>query len=158
MDPLQGLWDLYEAVVPKPELAADPTSGMGSPNEDDGFVHPVSQDREKLDNMRAAGMDTGKAHEQVHGDTNLADIQSKSKLAATFGRVQDDGNKKAVFIDKEGEHKSILAIDDSIEDNEQVTQTDLSTRHDREIPDELERREEYDYNLDVQYLQTYGRA
>ena len=113
-------------------------------------------------------MNPVQAHQQVYGEINTGDIESKSALASTLGRVQDDGNKRAVTIEKD--KRSILAMDSEIEKaRDQVTRDDLRTPMNQQVPDyqqtpadqvaeELETEEEYDYNLDVAYLQKFGRA
>ena len=82
--------------------------------------------------------------------------------------MQDDGNKRAVKV--EPEKKSIFARDAELEKTmDQVTRDDLRTPMNQQVPDseqtpvdqvaeELENEEEYDYNLDVDYLQKFGRA
>ena len=80
--------------------------------------------------------------------------------------VSKDGNKKAVRIDHDHQHPSILAQDDGLEAMvNQTTVNDLRTPINRQVPDAvqdpeagLQQQEEYDYNLDVAYLQKYGRA
>ena len=149
-----------------PQLQDDPPASMGAmPN---GYAdHPVIQDREKVDLMRQSGIPAETAHQQVYGDIDLADTNSKKELAATLGRVQDDGNKKGIKLEKDKEFKSLLAIDDEITNNmDTVTSTDLRTPQGQELPDAVQdpqatplaQEEEYDYNLDVAYLQKFGRA
>lgn len=169
MDPLNKLWDLYESLLGTEMEPPSPT--MGSPNEDD-YEHPVTQERKKVDLARASGMDPTGAHEQVYGEVDTGDPQQKAQLAATLGRVQKDNNKKNIRIEKDAEHLSILAKDELVQRMDQVTPDDMRTPMEKEIPtdaqqpdgaesgirEELDTEEEYDYNLDVSYLQTYGRA
>ena len=164
MDPLQELFDLYEDYQQKPTVQAPTSAGMGSPNE--GTVdHPVLQKRSQVDQLRAAGMKTGDAHEKVHGDVNLADVTMKSDVASTFGRVQDDGNSKNVHIDTKADAKSVMALDAELELKTKLNPEMMRTTIPKEtqtLPDEsgqqVEVPEEYDYNEDIMYLQTYGRA
>jgi hypothetical protein len=82
--------------------------------------------------------------------------------------VSDDGSTSSVKIEKQ--KGSILALDAELEKvQDQVTRDDLRTPMNQQVPDnqqtpanqvaeELENDEEYDYNMDVAYLQTFGRA
>ena len=170
VDPLAELWDLHEAemaIQAKPDLQDAEPSNIGTPNSDN-YEHPITQRRNEVDKLIGTGMSPTDAHQQVHGEINTSDIESKSALAATLGRVQEDGNKKAVKIEKD--KQSILARDAEIEKAlDQVTRNDLRTPMNQQVPDrqqtpgeqvaeELETEEEYDYNLDVDYLQKFGRA
>ena len=113
-------------------------------------------------------MNPVQAHKEVYGEINTGDIESKAALASTLGRIQDDGNKRDITIEKD--KNSILAQDAKIEaETDQVTRDDLRSPMRQQIPDrfqtpgeqvaeELEKDDEYDYNLDVAYLQKYGRA
>ena len=170
MDPLNELWNLYETTLAqvgeKPELQDELPASTGNPNEGD-YSHPVIQQRKQVDTLRKAGVDPTQAHQQVYGDVDLADTDSKKELAATLGRVQDDGSKKGIKIEKDGEVMSLLALDDEITQKlDQVTASDLRTPAAQEIPDKLQdpeetpltQEEEYDYNMDVAYLQKFGRA
>ena len=169
-DILQELFDLYEAEVApqaKPQLGTEPSSGYEGPN-NDNYQHPVIRKRNMVDNAREQGMNSADAHQSVYGDVDLADVDSKSKFAATLGRYQDDGGKRAVYIDKD--KGSILAQDSRIEhEMDQVTQDDLRSPMYQQVPDKLqkpgeevaeslENQDDYDYNLDVDYLQKFGRA
>lgn len=170
MDPLNELWKLFEITMgqaaEKPELQDEIPATTGNPNEGD-YQHPVIQQRKQVDTLRKAGVDPTQAHQQVYGDIDLADTDSKKELAATLGRVQDDGSKKGIKIEKEGEYMSLLALDDEITQKlDQVTASDLRTPAAQEIPDKVQdpeqtpltQEEEYDYNMDVAYLQKFGRA
>lgn len=169
MDPLQNLWDLYESqsVSNKPQLSTDPTATMGSPNEGN-FDHPVIKTRQQVDDARVGGMSPGEAHEEGHGEVNLSDVTMKSDLAATFGRVQDDGNAGNVRIEFDTKTPSMLAIDAKLEKEVVRNADSMKTKIPSETPvtpgqptsadTPLETQEEFDYNFDVQYLQKYGRA
>ena len=155
MDPLQGLWELYEAAQEKPQIMPDDTpavQGMDKGN----FDHPVTQQRTELDTLRMSGLSTGDAHEKVHGETQLSDVTMKADLSGTFGRVQDDKSRHNVHVDKEAEQPSLLSLDAEMEAQSMLNPESLKTKVSKQTPVETE--EEYDYNLDVQYLQTYGRA
>lgn len=171
MDPLQQLWDLYEQVMEKPPIQDEDPATMGSPNEEN-FDHPVTQQRRQVDVMRASGMDAEVAHENIFGEVDTGDSTSKAQLASTLSRVQNDGNRKGVRIEKDTEHQSLLAMDDEMEKRDAVTPDDLRTPTSKEVPNSLQAPEGqeqtvgesvgitdvWDYNDDVAYLQTYGRA
>ena len=170
MDALQELFDLVDRELREdtPPLQAAPTPFMGTPMMQDN-EHPVTQQRRAVDMLRKQGMPPEMAHQQVYGEIDLSDTQAKRDMASTFGRVQDDGNKKAVRIDHDHKHPSIMAQDDGLEAMvNQTTVDDLRTPLNKQVPDALqdpnaeatpvENQEEYDYNLDVAYLQKYGRA
>ena len=172
MDPLQELWDLLEEIPP---LQAAPTPFVGSP-ENNTFEteHPVTQQRRAIDVLRKQGMPAAHAHETVYGDLDLSDTEAKRDLATTLGRVQDDGNKKAVRIDMDAQFPSIMAQDQKMTmATNQTTVDDLRTPMPGQVPDvlqdpeagqqqqqqeEVDLQEELDYNWDVAYLQKYGRA
>ena len=166
MDPLQELFDLYEDFQQKPTVQAPTSATMGSPNEG-SMDHPVIQQRAQVDQLRATGLKAGEAHEKVHGDVNLADVTMKSDVASTFGRVQDDGNSKNVHIDTAADAKSVMALDAELEMKTKLSPEMMRTTIPKEtetLPDEsganqqVNMPEEYDYNDDIMYLQTYGRA
>ena len=167
MDPLQNLWDLYEGLVAqkKPSITPETSAAIGSPNEGN-FDHPVIKMRRQVDDARAGGMDPGQAHEQGHGEVNLADVTMKSDLASTFGRVQDDGNRANVRIEDDAPKPSIMAVDARLEKEMMRGADNMKTPIDVETPHQPEQQqqqpvgmpEEYDYNEDIMYLQTYGRA
>ena len=171
MDPLQELWDLLEDV---PALQAAPTPFMGNPEADPMTNdHPVTQQRRAVDMLRKQGTPPADAHQQVYGEVDLSDTDAKRDISSTFGRVQDDGNKKAVRIDMDSDTPSIMAMDAkaSLTVN-QTTVSDLRTPVSKQVPDvlqppdagieqmpeQVEVHEEVDYNWDVAYLQKYGRA
>jgi len=162
-DPLQQLWDLYEdlSVQDVPELQPDPEpSGIGTPQTGD-YQHPVIQQRKQVDDLRQQGMSDEDAHQQVYGEIDLANPQSKADFAATLSRVQQDADKKGVKTEDDADFKSLLARDKELEKSQQVTPGDLKTPYRQEVPDEqqeVDTQEEFDYNLDVAYLQQYGRA
>jgi len=160
MDPLKSLWALYEEFVDKPDLAPEPASGMGAPAME--FDSPVSDQRGQVDDLRASGMATAGAHEQVYGEVDMTDTTSKAGIASTFGRVQNDANLKTVKLDKDSPNPSILAIDASLEADIEVDadNPNVKTKHNFETPTSapVETQEEYDYSLDVAFLQKYGRA
>ena len=162
-DPLQQLWDLYEdmSVQDVPELQPDPEpSGIGTPQTGD-YEHPVIQQRKQVDDLRQQGMSDEDAHQQVYGEVDLSNSQSKADFAATLSRVQQDADKKGIKTDDDADFKSLLARDKELEKSQQVTPDDLKTPYRQEVPDEqqeVDTQEEIDYNLDVAYLQQYGRA
>lgn len=165
MDPLQELYELADAQL-RPQLQ-DPVSPTVSTPQRDDYQHPVIQQRNEVDGYRDGGAEAEDAHEMVHGAVDTADVDSKAKFAATLGRVQDGKDKKGITIEKDAEFKSLLAKDNAVEKNlDQVTPDDLKTPMNQQIPDAeqqdepeaVDRMEEYDYNEDVMYLRTYGRA
>ena len=159
MDPLQELYELYDQmnVVEKPPLAQEEPSAMGTPTQG-GMEHPVIQQRKQVDAMRAAGMSDYDAHQQVYGEVDLANPESKAQLASTLHRIQTDDEKRGVNVDKDATFKSLFAREKEAEEQEAVTPQDLKTPMAGEVPDELEPQQEDWYNFDVSYLQTYGRA
>ena len=167
MDPLNELWSLYEEVMEKPPLQDEAPVTVDTP-EDQDYEHPVSQDRRKVDVARASGMDPEVAHEQIYGEVDTGDSNSKAQLAATLGRVQNDGARKGIKIEKDKDFKSLLAQDDELGQKDAVTPDDMRTPQQKEVPNALQQpdgmsntidaNEEYDYNEDVAFLQKYGRA
>ena len=168
MRELKELFDLYELEMQaKPAIQDSAPSNYEGPNKDN-FQHPVTKRTNEIDSLIAQGENPIKAHHAVYGDTDTSDVQSKAALAATLGRIQDDGLNKGVNIEKG--KGSILAKDAEIEKQQnQVTRNDLRTPMNQEVPDneqtpaeqvaeQLENVEEYDYNEDVAYLQKFGRA
>ena len=109
---LQELFDLWEAemnVVPKPQLQDEmPTSNMG-PNSGN-FEHPITQKRKQMDGLLGTGVNPVEAHKQVYGEVDTGDTESKKALAASLGRIQDDGTTSTVKLSKAGT-PSILAKD-----------------------------------------------
>jgi hypothetical protein len=169
-DPLEDLYSLYEAemnFMPKPQMQDEIPSGYESPHKGQ-YEHPITKMRNEIDALIAQGQDPVNAHQSVHGDVDPGDINSKAELAATLGRIQDDGNRNAVKM--EPEKGSILSRDAAIEkQTDAVTHDDLRTPMNQQVPDdqqtpqdqvaeELENSDEYDYNEDVAYLQQFGRA
>ena len=167
-DPLVELYQLWEAeVMQKPDIQDAMPSSVEGPNKGN-YEHPITQRRNEVDSLIGTGMNPVQAHQNVYGEVNTGDIESKAALASTLGRVQDDGNKRAVTIEKE--KGSILALDANLEKVlDQVTRDDLRTPMNQQVPDsqqtpanqvaeDLEIADDYDYNEDVAYLQKYGRA
>ena len=170
-DPLEELYLLWEQemnVMPKPDFSSEEPSGVAGPN-DGNFEHPVTQQRNHVDDARNSGMNPVEAHQSVYGDVETGSAASKAKLAATLGRVQDDGNRRAVVV--EPEKGSILAKDVEMEaEMDQVTHDDLRTPMNKQVPDrqqqpkdqmggdQVDMPEEINYNDDVDYLLKYGRA
>ncbi len=165
MDPLQKLWELYDdsLVQDKPELnSVESDTMVGSPNEDT-FDHPVIKMRNAVDQQRLANVPTENAHERVYGQVDLADVEQKSGMAATMGRVQNDGKRASVKLEKDAAVPSVLSVDDEFEKSiEQSTVDTYKTPVRQEQPGSespaLTQQEEIDYNEDVMYLQKYGRA
>jgi len=166
MDYLQELWELYELHeaakgLPKPPLQDPGEASVEGPNKgyDD---HPVIQDRKTVDSLRLSGVSATDAHEKVHGDVNLSDVDAKGKIASTLGRTQQDGNKKGVHVEKDAEHPSIFAKDEALQ-KEVSSVADMKTPKSKEVPDALQEpegvdtNEEYDYNDDVAFINQYGR-
>jgi len=171
MDPLHQLWELYEDFMEKPELRDEPPATIGTP-EDEDFEHPVTQERRKVDLARASGMEADAAHEAIFGEVDTGDSNAKAQLASTLARVQNDGGRKGVTVEKDAEFPSILARYDEIEKKNAVTPDDMRTPMKKEVPNPLQAPQgqentvdeqvdiddEMDYNDDVAYLQKYGRA
>lgn len=158
-DLLQELWDLYEFnVVDKPELQPDPEPSAISTPQRGNEEHPVIQRRMQVDQLRQQGMSDEDAHQEVHGEVQLADAQSKADFAATLARIQQDSDKRGIKIDDSTTFMSLLARTKEMEKQNAVTAQDLKSPMDKEVPDELEIQQQECYNFDVMYLQTYGRA
>ena len=164
MEPLQELFDLYEAMVgqPKPPLKDPGEPTIGTPNfakED-----PIVQDRKKVDKLRLQGVNTPDAHEQIHGEVDTSDTYQKGKLAATLSRTQEDGGRANVFVDKEAEKPSLFAQDEKIQQKANTaTKNDMKTPSSKEMPDALDppqvdTKEEVDYTDDVDYINQFGRG
>ena len=178
---LEDLFELFDKEMltrmEKPQLQdSDPSAHMGTPQDfnappSQGMQHPVIQQRQMVDNLRSQGMGHIDAHQQVHGETDLGNIESKGKMAATMGRVQKDGTEHGIQYERGGEFKSVLTTDADIEVKlDQVSRDDLRTKQSQQVPDnlqtpamqvaeELDTEEEIDYTeFDVAYLQQFGRA
>ena len=155
MDYLQELWDLYELHesakgLPKPALQDPGEASVESPNQEYND-HPVIQDRKTVDALRLSGASATNAHERVHGDVNLSDVDAKGKLAATLARTQQDGNKKGVHVEKDADHPSIFAKDEAMQ-KEVSSVADMKTPKTKEVPDALQEPEGVDTNEEVQYI------
>jgi hypothetical protein len=116
--------------------------------------------RNEIDSLIAQGEDPTTAHQSVHGDIDPGDIDSKSKLAATLGRLQDDGINTGIKIEKD--KGSILSRDAEYEKNQdQVTPDDLRTPMNQQVPDDQQTpqdqvAEELDYSLMSERALTTG--
>ena len=159
MDHLQQLWELYDEmnVVEKPPLEQEEPSAMGTPVQG-GEEHPVIQQRRQVDDLRAQGMSDTDAHQEVYGEVDLANPESKAQLAATLHRIQTDAEKRGIEVDKNSNFKSLFAREKEAESDSDVTPEDMKTPMAQEVPDGLEQQQEEWYNFDVSYLQRYGRA
>ena len=159
MDHLQQLWELYDEmnVVEKPPFESEEPSAMGTPT-DVSREHPVIQQRRQVDDLRAQGMEDIEAHQEVYGEVDLANPESKAQLAATLHRIQTDAEKRGIDVDKNSTFKSLFAREKEAESESDITPEDMKTPMAQEVPDGLEQQQEEWYNFDVTYLQTYGRA
>lgn len=176
---LSDLFELFDADqmqrMEKPQLQdEDPSALVGGPQQstpDQGLQHPVIQQRQMVDNMRARGMGALDAHQSVHGPGDLGDVNSKAKVAATLGRVQKDGTEHGIQYERGDEFRSVMTTDADIEVKlDQVSRNDMRSDFNQQIPDkyqtpqqqqmeELDTQEEIDYTeFDVAYLQQFGRA
>lgn len=180
MDPLQELYEFFDAqmmmggVQQKPQFQMEPPSAMGVPGDLNQEPHPIDMQRQAVDMGMQQGMAPEIAHQQVFGDVNLGDQTSKADFASTLGRVQQNFSKKGINI--EPTSQSLLAQDSRLEKEkygqpEEADQDVLRTPVRQQVPHSptnqadpaqvqagLTMPEEYDYNLDVAYLQKYGRA
>ena len=159
MDHLEKLWELFDEmnVVEKPPLEQEEPSAMGTPTEG-GEEHPVIQQRKQVDDLRAQGMSDTDAHQEVYGEVDLSNQESKAQLAATLHRIQTDSEKRGVKVDKTADFPSLFAREKEAESDSDVTPEDMKTPMAQEVPDGLEQQQEEWYNFDVSYLQRYGRA
>ena len=157
--PLNELFELYDAmnVVDQPPLEQETSATVEGPNMGE-YESPVIQQRKKVDELRANGVPDTDAHQKVHGMVDLADPDSKSKLAATLARIQTDDNKRGIQVDTDTEFQSLLAREKAAQEVSQVSPDDLRTAKNQEVPDQLETQAEEWYNFDLMYLQKYGRA
>lgn len=171
---LTELFELFDAEMmtrmEKPALQDNEDSSIATPQRGD-LTHPVIQKRDQVDDLRKQGNNPISAHQEVFGEVDLGNIESKAKVAGTLGRVQQKDVENGIRIEKDAEFKSILAVDAEIEDeSNQTTHNDLRTPMPAQVPDkyqtpeqqvseELDIAEEIDYHeFDVAYLQTFGRA
>ena len=156
MDPLLPLYELFDElnVKSKPPLQ-DEQLPLETPN-GDPETHPVSQQKKEVDRYRKQGMSPQEAHMKVYGEVDTSDVDSKAQFSSTLGRAQSEKDKRGVKSEKES--NSIFAQELEFEADSEPTPEDLKTPVRKEIPHELDKTEEYDYNEDVMYLRTYGRA
>ena len=170
MDPLQPLFELYDEmrVQPKPELQdAPPVQDTPGPPAD--YEHPVIVQRNEVEKLRQQGVEPEDAHQQVYGEIDTGNIDSKAQFASTLGRLRSEKDQKGVRVDKDGE--SLLAKEREMEKgvtdeklktpvSKEINNVDVTTdpQDARETQEVVDAREEYDYNEDVAYLQKYGRA
>ena len=153
---------LMGAVQPKPQFQLDAPSGIGTPGELNPDIHPIDAQRRQIDMAIQSGADPTMAHQQVMGDVNLGDTDSKADFASTLGRVQQNSAKKGININPASQ--SLLAQDSRLEQEKYGqpgpdTDDALRTPVRQQTPSEpLTTMEEVDYNDDVAYLQKYGRA
>ena len=163
MEDLRQLFELYDEmrVQQKPQLQdAPPLQDTPGPPAD--YEHPVITQRDEVDRLRIQGAEPEEAHQEVYGEIDTANVDSKAQYAATLGRLRADQDKKGIKVDNDGE--SLLAKEKELEKG--VTDEKLKTPVAKEIdsqeveapPEALDIPEEYDYNEDVRYLQKYGRA
>ena len=159
MDHLKKLWELFDEmnVVEKPSFEQEEPSAMGTPTEG-GEEHPVIQQRRQVDDLRAQGMSDTDAHQEVYGEVDLANPESKAQLAATLHRIQTDSEKRGIAVDKNATFKSLFAQEKEAEGDSNITPEDMKTPMAQEVPDGVEVQQEEWYNFDVSYLQRYGRA
>lgn len=158
-DPLKALWELYDGmnVMDQPPLAQEDPAAVGGPN-DGNTEHPVIQSRKQVDDLRAQGMEDIEAHQEVFGEVDLADSDSKAKLASTLYRIQTSDEKRGVDPEKDAEFKSLFARDKEAEEMQDTSPDDLKTPMNQEVSDPVDAQNEEWYNFDVTYLQQYGRA
>ena len=158
-DPLIALWELFDGmnVMDQPPLAQEEPATVQGP--DAGSTeHPVIVQRKEVDDLRATGIEDVDAHQQVFGEVDLADADSKAKLASTLYRVQTSDEKRGLDPEKDAEFKSLFARDKEAETAQETSPMDLKTPMPGQVPDALDQQQEDWYNFDVSYLQQYGRA
>ena len=175
---LSDLFELFDADqmqrMEKPQLQdEDPSAMVSTPMQSDpnqGLQHPVIQQRQMVDNLRAKGMGALDAHQSVHGPGDLGNVQSKAQIASTLGRVQKDGTEHGIQYERDGDFRSVMTTDADIEVKlDQVSHNDMRSDFNQQIPDKfqtpqqqmesLDTQEEIDYTeFDVAYLQQFGRA
>ncbi len=161
MDPLQPLFELFDEmqVREKPPLQDSPMpmeTPISEPEE-----HPVTKQKKEVDKLIQQGMPAPVAHQQVHGEVDTGDVDSKAEFASTLSRKQSEKDKRGVRVDKNGE--ALMAKEKEFKDSEDnVTPEDLKTPMAQQVPDsdqtQLDQMEDIDYEDDVNYLKTDGRA
>mgnify|MGYP000645726553 CR=1 FL=1 len=159
MEPLKQLFDLYEAEMAMQTPFAEPEPAPEPPPVDN--THPITKQNKEVEDALRQGMGGPEAHETVYGQVNIGDPTSKAQLASTLGKAQ--GQKVHAGALPEPGSQSIFAKefrDD--EEQDATTDQDLKSPVAQQIPDSeqqaVETQEEFDYNDDVAYLRTYGRA
>jgi len=161
MDPLQPLYELFDelTVQKKPPLM---DAGMPlEPPLSEPETHPVTQKKNEVDDYRKQGMDPVQSHQQVYGEVDTADVNSKAEFATTLGRVQSEKDKRGVKPEK-GSGSMFSKEAEAEKVTNEVTPDDIKTPMDQQVPDRnqtpLDQTEEFDYNDDVSFLKKYGRA
>ena len=150
MDPLQPLYELVDTQLKPGMPIQDPGMPQDTPN---SYEHPVISQKKAVDDARKKGIPVEDAHQQVYGDVNLANIQSKAEFAQTLGRIADESSSGNVKPE-EGSG-SIYAQEVEKQSQEAPSDEDMKTPVDQEV----DTQEEFDYHeFDVSYLQKYGRA
>ena len=159
MDPLQELFDLYEN-----EMLQDPNPTVAEPAPAQSPAeHPVAVKKKMLDDEIQAGSDPISAYEKVFGDVDTFDPQSKAEVAKVLNRYNKSRHGN---VAPEPGSTSIFALDAALEQMEDEAETEEDEQEEMKTPsqfeedprDKLDKMEEYDYNLDVAYLQKFGRA
>ena len=157
MDPLQPLYELFDSMQVRDK---PPLRDTGMPVEtpvESPEDHPVTQQKKEVDELIDQGASPADAHQKVNGQIDTSDVDSKAKFASTLGRKQSENSKRGVRIEKDSD--SLLAQEMEIQKN--ATPENLKTPIEQEMQqttEEFDKSEEIDYNDDVQYLRTYGRA
>ena len=80
----------------------------------------VSGERNRVDNARMGGVETGDAHEQEYGEVDMGDAESMAGLAQSFGRTQKDGGAAQIELDISTDARSMLAQEKEDEDYEEL--------------------------------------
>ncbi len=161
MDPLKQLFDLYEAEMAMSPLVEPEVVPTHEAPPEEAKAHPVAQKNTELDNALKNGSTPSEAHQEVHGEVDSSDTESKAKFASSLGRAE---NRKvhAGALPEPGSNSIFaqeFAADQALD---QTTEQDLESPISQEVPDSeqtaVDESTEYDYSLDVEYLQKYGRA
>ena len=79
----------------------------------------------------------------------------------TYGRIQNDGNRNYVKVDRKTPSPIYYGSGCRVGEERPGVPDNMRTQIPKEPVDSktpLDTQEEYDYNMDVAYLQKYGRA
>ena len=139
MDPLKELWALYEAVMEKPPLQDESFSVTVEALQKTKTTNTLCHKNDaRWTLLVLLEWNQNRLTRLFMVRSTLVTATSKAQLAATLARVQNDGGKKGIKIEKDKEFKSLLARDDELEQNDAVTPDDMRTPQQKEVPNALQ--------------------